>query len=284
MKYDYFYEEQAEQFVFYRVPKVLCTEDEYKNLSADAKLLYGLLLDRVSLSQKNGWVDGQGRIYVIFTLKQVMKSLCCADKKATRLLLELEEVGLIERKRQGKPTLIYVKNFIRSSIGRAKTRQNNDSGVVKTTNQDPSKQRCNNTDINNTEYNKTNLICSDKEDERTAYTQYFYKQLEMEFLVEKYPYQEAELKELFELIIDTVCSGRSSMQIAGDIKPLAVVRSQFMKLESSHIEYVMGCLLENTSKVRNMKQYLLSALYNAPLTMNNYYQAMYNNDRACGEI
>ena len=118
MKYDYFYEEQSEQFVFYKVPKVLCTEEEFRTLSSDAKLLYGLLLDKVSLSQKNGWVDDDGRVYVIFTLERIMHSLNCCDKKATKLLVELETYGLIERKRQGlgKPTIIYVKNFIHSNM------------------------------------------------------------------------------------------------------------------------------------------------------------------------
>ena len=128
MKYDYFYEAQSEQFVFYKVPKVLCTKEEFRNLSSDAKLLYGLLLDRVSLSQRNGWIDEEGRVYVIFTLENIMEDLNCADKKATRLLVELESYGLIERKRQGlgKPTLIYVKNFIHSSEQRFKTRQKYD--------------------------------------------------------------------------------------------------------------------------------------------------------------
>ena len=110
MKYDYFYEEQSEQFVFYKVPKVLCTEAEFRELSSDAKLLYGLLLDRVTLSKRNGWLDSEGRIYVIFTIENIKCALNCADKKASRLLVELEEHGLIERKKQGlgKPALIFV--------------------------------------------------------------------------------------------------------------------------------------------------------------------------------
>ena len=135
MKYDYFYEEQSEQFVFYKVPKVLCTEEEFRKLSSDAKLLYGLLLDRVSLSQKNGWIDEEGRIYVVYTIENVMYSLNCADKKATRLMVELEKHGLIERRLQGqgKPAVIYVKNFIHPSEQRFWTRHNNDSRLVKTT-------------------------------------------------------------------------------------------------------------------------------------------------------
>lgn len=288
MKYDYFYEEQSEQFVFYKVPKVLCTKEEFRNLSSDAKLLYGLLLDRVSLSQRNGWIDEEGRVYVIFTLDNIMEDLNCADKKATRLLVELESYGLIERKRQGlgKPTLIYVKNFIHSSEQRFKTRQNNDSGLVKITIQDSSKVRCNNTDINNTEYSKTNLILSGDSDmdERESYRQYFIEQLEYEILMKQYPGQRRELEEILELLVDTVCSKSKSIRIAGDTKSLSVVKSQFMKLECEHIQYVLDCMEKNGAEVRNIKQYLLATLYNAPLTINNYYTAMFNSDRAGGRI
>ena len=113
--FDYFYGAQAEQFAFYRVPKVLFTNDRFKYLSAEAKTLYGILLDRVPLSAKNGWIDEQGRVYIICTIEEIMADMNCGNKKAIQLLSDLEEkVGLIERKRQGlgKPNLIYVKNFI----------------------------------------------------------------------------------------------------------------------------------------------------------------------------
>lgn len=113
--FDYFYGAQAEQFAFYRVPKVLFTNDRFKYLSAEAKTLYGILLDRVPLSAKNGWIDEQGRVYIICTIEEIMADMNCGNKKAIQLLSDLEDkVGLIERKRQGlgKPNLIYVKNFI----------------------------------------------------------------------------------------------------------------------------------------------------------------------------
>ena len=113
--YDYFYGAEAEQFSFYRIPKVLFTEERFRSVSAEAKVLYGLLLDRMSLSCKNGWLDKEGRVYIIFTIEEVMTALGCADQKAGKLLHELEsKCRLIERKRQGlgKPNLIYVKNFV----------------------------------------------------------------------------------------------------------------------------------------------------------------------------
>lgn len=100
--FDYFYGAQAEQFSFYRVPKVLFTKDQFKYLSAEAKTLYGIMLDKLDLSIKNNWVDEKGRVYIIYTIEQIMEDLNCGNKKAGQLLQDLEEkVGLIERKRQG---------------------------------------------------------------------------------------------------------------------------------------------------------------------------------------
>ena len=98
---DYFYGQAGELFSFYRIPKALFQETRFQDLSTDAKTLYGILLDRMSLSAKNGWLDEQGRVFIIFTIEDVKRSLCCADNKATKLLRELEEFGLIERKRRG---------------------------------------------------------------------------------------------------------------------------------------------------------------------------------------
>ena len=114
MQYEYYYGAQAEQFSFYRIPKALFTEPNFRELSTDAKVLYGILLDRMSLSLKNQWLDAQNKVYIIFTVEEIMDALNCANQKATRLMVELEkQAGLIERKRQGlgRPNLIYVKNF-----------------------------------------------------------------------------------------------------------------------------------------------------------------------------
>ena len=114
MQYEYFCGAQAEQFSFYRIPKALFTEPNFRELSTDAKVLYGILLDRMSLSLKNQWLDAQNKVYIIFTVEEIMDALNCANQKATRLMVELEkQAGLIERKRQGlgRPNLIYVKNF-----------------------------------------------------------------------------------------------------------------------------------------------------------------------------
>lgn len=115
MTLDYFYGTQADQFTFYRIPKVLFTDERFKPISAEAKILYGILLDRMSLSRKNGWLDDSNRVFIIYTLEEVMDAIGCADQKATKLLNELEnKAGLIERKRLGlgKPNLIYDKTSL----------------------------------------------------------------------------------------------------------------------------------------------------------------------------
>ena len=166
MTYDYFYGQQAEMFAFYRVPKVLFTEDCFWNVSTDAKLLYGILLDRMNLSARNGWLDEEGRVYIIFTIEEIKGALGCAEKKAVKLLDELEKkCGLIERKRQGlgKPNLIYVKNFIvRGNLQESHflNHENHDSGGVKITDQESWKSQGNNTDKNNTEMSDTDLFFS----------------------------------------------------------------------------------------------------------------------------
>ena len=198
--YDYFYGRQAEQFSFYRVPKILFTEDKFWNVSTDAKLLYGILLDRMNLSAANGWLDDEGRVYIIFTIDEIKSALGCAEKKSVKLLDELEKkCGLIERKRQGlgKPNLIYVKNFVTDAVERQFLNcQKDNSGIVENTIQDLSKGQGNNTDINNTEFSNTDPFfpsdsCGkdvDGTDEFRRYYQYFYEQLYMDYLKKDFPY------------------------------------------------------------------------------------------------
>jgi hypothetical protein len=289
MVFDYFYEEQSESYSFYRIPKMLFTEEIFEALSTDAKVLYGLLLDRISLSRENGWLDDAGRVYVYYTIKSVKKSMRCANTKACGLLRELDEFGLIERKKQGlgKPTIIYVKDFTRFRKAELLDSEKQNSVILHTETLDNRKSETNKTEKNNTESNKTNPILSgaDKDmDERTSYRNYLNSQLDMEIMYERYPYDRETLDAIMDLMLDVVCSKRRTIRIAGDDKPVNVVKSQFLKINSMHLEYVMDCMKKNPAKVRNIKQYLLAAIYNAPLTMQSYYQAWVNNDMAEGRI
>ena len=192
MSFDYFYGQQSDLFTFYRVPKVLFTNERFWNISADAKMLYGILLDRMSLSAKNGWIDKNGRVYIIFTIDEAKMALNCAEQKAIKLLSELEKkAGLIERKRQGlgKPNLIYVKNFISAVDSQLLNCENHNSGTMEITTQELPKSQCNNTDIKNTEFSDTDSIfpsgnggMMDENDRYQEYFDYFSDQLSMDLL------------------------------------------------------------------------------------------------------
>ena len=286
MTLDYFYGQAGELFSFFRIPKALFQEPRFQSLSTDAKTLYGILLDRMSLSVKNGWLDEQNRVFIIFTIEDVKRTLRCADNKATRLLRELEGFGLIERKRrgQGKPCLVYVKNFsAESSKESVKNRDNDDSCGSKIACQDPVKSRGIKKKENKTEMNNTNLILSDESEKmknRELLEEYFSCSLEMDLLLRLYPDDEDTIYQIVDLLVDTCATKRKMLHIAGDDKPAEVVRSRFMKLNADHIRFVLKCLAENSSPIRNMKQYLLASLYNAPTTMQLFYQNQTNHDLA----
>ena len=292
--YDYFYGAQADQFSFIRVPTVLFSDEQFKNMSSEAKVLYGILLKRMDLSAKSGWLDGQGRVYIICTLEEIMETLNCGNQKAVKLLEELEaKSGLIERKRQGlgKPNLIYVKNFISvvdnpgdiPAASHFKKCENHISGDVKITLPEVRKSHGSNTDNSDTDMSHTeNPIYpgrdADGMAERRSYEEYFRDSLELEYLFHDYPHEHETLEGILDLLVDTCCSRREYIRIGGDDRPRDVVKSRFMKLNSSHIRYVMDCMKENTTDVRNIRQYLLTALYNAPSTISPYYQAKVNHD------
>ena len=283
---DYFYGQSSELFSFYRIPKLLFQDSRFQPLSTDAKTLYGILLDRMSLSARNGWLDKAGRVFIIYTVPEVQDSLGCADKKATKLLRELEEYGLIERKRRGlgRPDLIYVKNFsAESSKSIFQNRDFHDSGGFKNASQDPSKSRCNKTKENDTEMSETDPFYSEEADgmsKRTQLEEYFSQSLEIDLLLRLCPDDEDIIYQIVDLLVDTCATNRKLLHIAGDDKPAEVVCSRFMKLNADHIRFVLKCLAENSSPIRNMKQYLLASLYNAPTTMQLSYQNQTNHDLA----
>jgi hypothetical protein len=234
----------------------------------------------MNLSAKNGWTDKEGRVYIIFTVEEVMAAMGCANQKATRLLAELEnDIGLIERKRRGmgKPNLIYVKNFISCEKGHGQkshsmNHENHESGNVKITVQESWKSHgnntnSNNTDLNNIDSNNTDLISAvveskEKRSTRISYEEYFKKNLEIDLLKKIYPWQVLLLNGIFNLIVDTCSSDYRWIMIGGRKRPQVVVKSRFMKLNRTHIEYVLQCLSKNTEETRDMRHYLLVTLYN----------------------
>ena len=230
--FDYFYGQSGEMFSYFRVPKILFRDIKFKDLSTDAKTLYGILLDRMGLSVKNGWLDEQGRVYIIFPVQEVMDALGCADNKATKLFRELEKFGLIERKRRGlgKPNLIYVKNF---ADPRCRNRGKNGSGAADSAQQETAKSRGNKTEWNNTEMSETDPFLSeegDGADERTRLEAYFMQSLEVDLLLRACPDEEDTIHQIVNLLVDTCSSKRRMLRVAGDDKPAEIVRSRFMKL------------------------------------------------------
>lgn len=304
IQFDYYRGMEAEQYSFYRVPKILFTAECFKELSCEAKVLYGLLLDRMSLSMKNHWLDEEERVYIIFTVEEIAELLNCGTQKAVKLLKELDSekgIGLIEKKRLGlgRPNVIYVKNFLvqkndkeNGDMPDLQNCENHNSGVVKTTIQECPKSQSNNTDINKTENNETessnilsNLIYPEKEkmideiEQRNTYREIIRENISYECFQNDTPHAREEVDELVELMVEVmVMPDQGKIRIAGEDKLVSLVKSQFMKLTHAHIEYVCLCLNKNTTKVGNIKSYLLTALYNSILTINHYYQAEVNHD------
>ena len=305
IRFDYFYGKEADTFTFYRIPKLLFTEPMFKGLSSEAKILYGLLLDRMSLSIKNGWFDEEGRAYIYFAIEEIAELLNCGKNKAVRSLQELVDgtgIGLIEKKRQGqgKANILYVKNFIieEQNVDFGDSEQNKtDSEVCFSTSKNVKKgdsripqnnisevsfKGANNNKIiyNNLSDIESNLIESANKgcDEVRVYEQIIKENIEFALLLERNPYDKEILFGIVDLMLEMVLAKADEVIISCNRYPTELVKSKMLKLNSSHIEYVLDCMKKNTSKVKNIKKYLLAALFNASTTMGSYYQAEVNHD------
>ena len=287
MEYPYFRGLEADRYSFYRVPKALIKVDLFEKMSGDAKLLYAVLLDRMNLSLKNGWQDENGNAYIICTIDEIMDSIRCARQKAVKLLDELEhEYQLIERRRQGlgKPNLLYVKDLYAGlSQSNYWKYENQTSGGLKSELPGVWKSNGSNTEkINKTDNSETDLIYPAELQEEERYRHYFKEKLELSIMEQNYPMDKAVLHEILELLVETVTSRKKFLRICGEEKPKEVVKSRLMKLDSSHIQYILECLKENSTQIRNIKQYLLATLYNAPVTVDSYYSAQVRHEFGWG--
>jgi len=317
MGFSYFYEQEADMFSFYRIPKLLFTDERFKALSMDAKVLYGLMLDRMSLSSKNQWYDREKKVFIYFSLEDVMELLNCKKNKAIDTMKELDAekgVGLIEKVRQGqgKPTMIYVKNFMEKSeqkLEKQTSGENQGITEVGKTNllklENPTsgspffgslevgKTNPNNLKYNSTEFNETesNRIVSGMEsgmrpdgdkmtinDEMSAYAELIRENISLDVLLQGNPLDRELLVGIYELILETVLYKGERIVIASNVYPVELIKSKFLKLNDTHILYVLDCMKGNTTKVRNIKKYLLAALFNAPTTISGYYQSAVNHD------
>jgi hypothetical protein len=306
--FDYFSGQESEMLAFYRIPKLLFTNAYFSGLDALAKTLYGLMLDRMSLSLKNKWFDELQRAYIYFAQQEAAEMLGCGEDKIRCLFKNLEEYGLIERKKQGqgKPTKIYLKNFASRENEDVQTLEKPSSGTnieisdpgnigVKTTEisgsrpsenpvldhgeSDPNYININNTkrDINT---NHISSMKSDLNDEYNAYAEIVRENLCLDTMLERYPHDTEIIEGIYDLVLETVLCQNPSIWISKNEYPTNLVKAKFLKLNHMHREYVMGCMKDNTTKVRNIKNYLLSALFNAPTTMGSYYQSEVSHDQA----
>ena len=353
LKFDYYYGVEAEQFSFYRVPRLLIKDGRFRGLSSDAKLLYGLMLDRMSLSMKNGWLDDENRAYIIYTIDNIREDLGCSKEKAVKVLAELDDskgIGLVEKIRRGlgKPDIIYVKNFIIQDEGRKEpcnvnvstevgktdfkrsekltsrsqenrfqearktdfkksenlTSRGRENQLQEVGESDPNYTDYNYIDCSQTKNNYTNMSYInpinqsvesmdsadtqekdgmmdgiDAIDETNTYMALIRKNLEYEHHMKYDQYGDKEMyEEIYETVCDVVCVKRKTIRINGEDYPYELVKSRFLKLDSSHVGYVMGCMKGTVTKITNIRAYLITALYNAPSTMSHYYQQEVQHD------
>ena len=282
--FDYYYGDESNQFSFYRIPRQLITGEQFKKLSIDAKLLYGLLLDRMGLSARNGWYDEAGRVYIYYTLDEIQADLNCGHDKALKLLSELDTgrgFGLIERIKQGqgKPTKIYVKRFSTCEVPPqpAETQEKSrlplfrspDFGKTEVKSSEKPKPRLRET--RSADFGK-----SDASYIKSNHTDFSYYNAEYDSLCRQY--NSEDVNEVVELIADVLCSTRPTLRIGGEDLPTSQVQERFERLDREHLEYVFDCLRHNTTEVRNIRAYLLTTLYNAPVTISNYYKAAVQHD------
>lgn len=323
--YSYYTSAQESQNTFFRLPRALYEKECFRGLSNDAKTLYALMLDRMSLSLANEWLDEDGKVYINYSLEDIMNTLNCGKTKAVALLKELDSesgIGLIEKKNMGiaRASVFYVMNFIckdeaveekvSSDSGEERTRtvsveedsvnvDNYAPQVQKTSSEDtpvfdnrthtcPENEhdRVQNLNPNKNNINKTNMsktILSinhnqDAIDEMEGYSEIIKENIDYNSLLLAHPYEQEMVEGIFDLILETVLSKNDEITIAGDVYPKGLVKSKFLKLNYSHVEYVIACLGKNTTKVRNIKSYLLASLFNAGSTISSYYKAEVNHD------
>nr|WP_325180164.1 DUF6017 domain-containing protein [uncultured Oscillibacter sp.] len=306
-----YYGTEADQYSFYRIPKTLLTDPRYKSVSIEAKVLYGLLLDRMGLSVKNSWMDSEKRVYIYFTQEDAMTFMGCGKDKTTKLFRELDKdgIGLIERKKQGqgRPTKIYVKNFIlppepgqpqppeQTPPPAPQTAEKPPSRPLETRGLDGGFSVPNKTEKKNTDLNDINPSIFPptpapsararpkgkmRMDEMDRYRELIKENIDFDLLLQEHPYDEETLEGYVELMVEVCCSRRDFIRIAGEEMAAGVVKSRFLKLNHEHIAYVLDSLSQNTTLVKNIKAYTLAALYNAPTTISQYYASLVSHDLA----
>ena len=241
---------------FYRIPKLLFTDDSFKKLCIDAKVLYGLMLDRISLSLKNKWLDDDNRAYIYFSQQEAMETLNCKENKVVAIFKSLEDFNLIKRKKQGqgKPAIIYPMLIIQDdnnsqpSDDQKSTDDAYISGIDNSTVQtvinpkssfgkakglDLDKTNANYNNINNTDIvtsNHINLRDGITMDDYNAYAQLIKNNIELDTLKKMNPLRADIIDGIYDLILETVLSKNGTIRIAQNVYPAEFVKAKFLKL------------------------------------------------------
>lgn len=310
-EFEYYYGIESEQYSFYRVPKLLIKDKRFKKLNSDDILLYGLMLDRMSMSMKSGWLDEEGRAYIYYTVENIMEDMDCSRATCVKMMTRLKDIGLIEKKRQGqgRPDIIYVKNFVavkeepQVSKKKEKRVQSNDvssevqnlnfkkfknqtSGSSETKLQEVQNLNPNYTKNNNTEFNNPiNLSNPDSKEEKANpdvidemgktedYREIIRGNIDYDAQMEMLDIHDRErYRELYDLICDTVCTKQEKIRINNVDISWEIVSARFLMLNSDHLCYVIRCLNQTATRIGNIRSYLLTALFNAPVTMKNWIE------------
>ncbi len=322
--FDYIYSDSKRKFSFIKLPSVLFTDERFSGLTNDMKLLYALMLDRVTLSVKNGWVDSKGRVYISFPLAEIEERLHVASQKASRLLKALEKAGLIERVRQGlgKPDRIYVKDCCKGvaegmteietpaeipqgdshveTVEKAKISAVSDDDfevpMHEKSQPEPVKntvQSCENAQVTlyNNQNNKTIRKQSDQisqtagrmdgMEQRKTYEQLVKANIEYDWFKDVFTLSPnepqrpkgtiEELDDIVAIMVDCICTRAKTIRVGGQNMDADVVRSQLLKLNNEHIQYVFERLYGYAGEIANVKAYMITVLYNAAITMNTAF-------------
>ena len=317
---------------YFRVPRALLTDKRYAGLSADAKLLYGLLLDRLCLSRKNNWTDKNGRTYIYFTIKEVTEMFHCYQGKAVQMLHSLDQYGLIERKRlPNRPTRIFVREFILVSQGEGDEHgvpdHQEDEIPVEDTDRDcdnhnPNDSPAADTGVSSFPPNQPQFPpyfpqagseaaetasrnCDshipDLRISQPSYPEYNYPESSNTFLPPSVPPEgggaEDEIREtvyrhidypvlrqiygprnrlplldsVVGRILDALRSGSPTMRVNGEDMPAREVKARLMTLDDGHVMYAMDVLTDESTRIGNIRGYLLTLLYNAPAQADLWY-------------
>ena len=302
---DYFYGDESKEFSYFRIPRLLITHQRFKNVSVEAKLLYGLLLDRMGLSEEHGWYDEDGHVFIYYTVEEIADDLCCGRDKAMKLLAELDNAkgaGLIERVRQGqgKPTKIYVKRFTTREVPPKKEEIPAPISEVEILDVQKSeiptskgrKPRLQEVGISDPSYLDNNYPESSYPDpsispakppgnggrliERWSLKEHVRSQIEYDALCTQYAAEDVDA--LVELISEVQSSTADAVRLGKEQIPIEVIKERFQQLTQMHVAYILDSLRTTTTQINNIKAYLLTALYNAPTTMGFFYSAQVRHD------